>query len=109
MCEPTNTVMCHYRLIAGREGEFLEVQREHDRVLRKLDLVTAEPMVVYQGHDEQGRAFMYKVFDWKSPEALEAAHSHPEVMLIWERMESYCETRDGRPAMEFPHVERVVL
>ena len=40
---------------------------------------------------------------------MEAAHQHPEIADLWERMAPLCEDRDGRPGMEFPHVERIVL
>ena len=102
-------VLCHFRVRAGAEEELLEMLREHDRVLRKLDLITGEPAVVYQGKDDLGRPFFVKSFTWKSERAVEVAHQHPEVAMIWERMEPLCEARDGRPSMEFPHVERIVL
>jgi hypothetical protein len=50
-----------------------------------------------------------KTFTWRSAKAVEAAHQHPEVASLWERMDPLCEARDGRPGMEFPHVERIVL
>lgn len=107
--EQSNTVVCHFRVIPGKEDEFLELCRAHERVMRQLDLVTREPTVIYRGADPKGRPFLYKVFEWKSREAVEAAHQHPEVMKLWERMEDYCEVRDGWPSMEFPHVERITL
>ena len=107
--DESNVVVCHFRVIPGKEEEFLEIQREHDRTIRKLDLVTDEPSVIYRGEDPKGRPFLYKIFEWKSPAALAAAHDHPELMMIWERMEHYCEARDGQLSMEFPHVERITL
>ena len=42
----------------------------------------------------------------KVREILESvAHEHPEVMAIWEPMDKLTEQRDGRPNMEFPHVQ----
>jgi hypothetical protein len=37
------------------------------------------------------------------------AHELPEVMSVWESMGKLCEARDGRPPMEFPHVERIQI
>ena len=34
---------------------------------------------------------------------------HPEVIAIWEPMAPLCESREGQPAMWFPHVERLQL
>lgn len=102
-------VLCHFRVRPGREDELLALFRKHDSILRELDLVTDEPAVVYRGADRQGRPFLYKIFVWRSEDAVEAAHQHPAVADLWERMEPLCEDRDGWPSMEFPHVERIVL
>src|SRR3990172_11540990 len=103
------TVFCFYRVIAGREKALLDLIWEHDVTLRKLALVTDTPMTVYRGSDEKRRPFLVKFFEWKSAAAVDAAHQHPEVMRLWERMDQQCEARDGRPNMEFPHVERVTF
>ena len=102
-------VICHFRVKPDREDELLKLQHEHDALLRRLDLVTDEPAVLYRGEDFRGRPFLYKIFVWKSGAALDAARQHPEVADLWERMEPLCEERDGWPSMEFPHVERTVL
>lgn len=102
-------VLCQYRVKAGREDELIQLFRDHDVVLRRLDLITDEPAVCYRGADDRGRPFFVKTFTWKSARAVEAAHQHPEVADLWERMDPLCESRDGRPGMEFPHVERVAL
>jgi hypothetical protein len=110
MSDPTpETVFCFYRVIPGREKALLDLIWQHDLTLRKLALVTDAPMTVYRGSDEQGRPFVVKFFEWRSARAVDAAHQHPEVMVLWERMDQQCEARDGRPSMEFPHVERVTF
>ena len=50
-----------------------------------------------------------EIFDWKSEEASRVAHEHPEVMAIWEPMDKLTEKRDGRPNMEFPHVQPITV
>ncbi len=105
----TNWVLCHFRVKPGKEDAFLEVCREHESVLRALGLATDEPTTIYRGSDTKGRPFLYKTFEWISATAVETAHQHPELMKVWERMEDYCEERDGWPSMEFPHVERLTL
>jgi hypothetical protein len=102
-------VLCTYRVKQGNEERLFQLFRDHDAVLRDLDLITEEPAVCYRGTDDLGRPFFVKTFTWRSEKAVEAAHQHPDVAGLWERMEPLCEARDGRPSMEFPHVERIVL
>lgn len=109
MADEPAIVLCHFRVKAGCEEDLLKLFRDHDQALRRLDLVTDEPAVVYRGADIEGRPMLWKVFVWRSDAAAAAAHQHPEVADLWERMEPLCEGRDGWPSMEFPHVERSVL
>lgn len=102
-------VLCQYQAKPGKEAELVALFKEHDVALRRLGLITDEPAVCYRGADAAGRPFFVKTFTWKSARALEAAHQHPEVADLWERMAPLCEDRDGRSGMEFPHVERIVL
>jgi len=107
--ERPETVICHYRVKGGCEEDFLALLQRHRPTLRRLGTVTDEPSRVYRGRDEQGRPTFWEIFDWRSAAAFEKAHQHPEVLAIWEPMDALCEPRDGRPNMEFPHVERVAL
>lgn len=107
--EAPEIVLCSYRVKLGSEAELLQLCRDHDAVLRELDLITAEPAVCYSGCDDLERPFLVKIFVWKSARAVEAAHQHAEVAALWERMDPLCEARDGRPGMEFPHVRKVTL
>ena len=102
-------VLCQFRVKSGCEEALLGMFRDHDRTLRRLGLVTDEPGVAYRGVDAKGRPMLWKIFVWKSEAAAGAAHQHPEVADLWERMEPLCEARDGTPSMGFPHVERHVL
>jgi len=109
MSEKPETVICHYRVRPGKEPDFRTLLQRHWPTLRQLDVVTDEPAVAYQGVDEKGRPFFVEIFHWKNAAALERAHQHPDVLAVWEPMDQLCEPRDGRPNMEFPHVERVPL
>ena len=102
-------VLCMFRVKRGSEEELVSLCRDHDKTLRSLGLVTDVPTRLYRGADERGEPFMVKIFEWRSAAAVEAAHKHPEVQVVWEAMEPLCEGRDGRPSMEFPHVEQVAL
>jgi hypothetical protein len=101
------TVICHYRVRVGQEKAFEALLERHWPALRRLGLATDEPSRVYRGADEQGRPLFFEIFHWVSETAAEKAHSHPEIAAIWEPMDGLCESRDGRPNMEFPHVEAV--
>jgi quinol monooxygenase YgiN len=101
------TVFCVFRVRDGKQEELLELCREHDRTLRRLGLCTDRPAELYRGDDGHGGRFIFKVFQWKSAEALDAARRHPDVQILWEAMEPLCEVRGGQPSMEFPHVVAV--
>ncbi len=103
------TVLCQYRVAPDGEAAFRKLLERHWPTLHKLDVVTDEPAVIYRGADERDRPFFVEIFHWKSRKALEIAHEHPDVLAIWEPMDGLCESRDGRPKMEFPHVERVTF
>lgn len=103
----SQTVLCHYRVIAEREAEFRQLLERHWPTLRKLDLVTDEPSLIYRSVDGEGRPWFLEIFHWKTGEAVRVAHEHPDVQAVWEPMMPLCEARDGLPAMEFPAAERV--
>ena len=103
------TVICLYHVKSGSEKEFEALLRRHWSTLKRLGTVTDEPSQVYRGVDGKGRPTFWEIFTWKSPGAFQKAHTHPDVLAIWEPMDMLCEPRDGRPNMEFPHVERLEL
>ena len=103
------TVICQYRVRAGMEEAFVDLLRRHWPTLSELGVVTDEPGRAYRGADGEGRPVYYEIFAWRSEAAFGRAHSHPEVLAIWEPMDALCEERDGRPNMEFPHVRRLAL
>ena len=108
MSAPT-TAICLYRVARGQEGEFTSLLRRHWPTLRSLDLVTDTRPQHYRGAEQDGGPLFVEIFDWKNEEASRVAHEHPEVMAIWEPMDKLTEKRDGRPNMEFPHVEPLAV
>ena len=103
----SQTVLCHYRVIAEREDDFRQLLERHWSTLRKLDLVTDEESQIFRSVDGEGRPWFLEIFHWKNGEAVRLAHEHPDVQAVWEPMMPLCEGRDGLPAMDFPHDERV--
>ncbi len=103
----SQTVLCHYRVIAEREAEFRQLLERHWPTLRELDLVTDAKSQIFRCVDNKGRPWFLEIFHWKNAEAVRLAHEHPDVQAVWEPMMPLCEGRDGLPAMDFPHAERV--
>jgi hypothetical protein len=103
------TVLCLFRVVPGSEEEFTGLLARHWPTLRSLDLVTDQRPQHYRGAERDGRPLFVEIFQWKNAEASERAHQHPDVMAIWEPMGGLVEQRDGKPAMEFPHVQPLSL
>ena len=103
------TVICTYRVMPSKEDDFLVLLRAHFPKLRELGLVVGEPSKVYRGRDSEQKPFFIEIFTWRDADAVEAAHASPDLLLLWDPMAKLCESRGGRPAMEFPHVEPVDL
>ncbi len=103
------TVIATYRVKKGEEDAFRGHLAKHWPTLREHNLATEEPPLIFRGEDEGQEPFYVEVFAWRDQAAVDTAHQLPEVMAIWEPMGNHCAERGGRPAMEFPHVERVEL
>ena len=103
-----NTVFAHYYVQPGQEAAFEALLQKHIPTLRSLDLVKEAPAQYFRGADRAGNPLYIEIFTWK-PGAVERAHEHPEVMAIWEPMGTLCESREGRPKMDFPHLHAFTL
>ena len=99
-----HTVICQYRPRRDAVDAFMDLVREHRQVLRKLDLVAETPEVVYVGEDQDGAGpLIVSIFRWLEAEGSRRAAQHPQVGVIWERMETLVEDRPMGPGMAFPH------
>ena len=103
------TSLCLYRVKAGSETDFRKLLAKHWPTLRRVGLAADEPSIVYQGMEKEGAPLFVELLTWKSAEGPNTAHEIPEVMAVWEPMGMLCESREGRPPMEFPHVERIQI
>ena len=99
------TAICIYRVSSGQEAAFQELLGRHWPTLDSLGLVTADRPRHYRGAEQDGKPLFVEIFTWASEESAGLAHEHPDVMAIWEPMDKLTENRDGRPNMEFPHVQ----
>jgi quinol monooxygenase YgiN len=80
-------VIVAYRPKPGREVELLEVVRSRVPLLREEDLVTDRAPVIVQAKD----GTIIEVSEWKSREAIEAAHSNPKVLALWNKCFAVCD------------------
>lgn len=103
------TAICIYRVRAGQEQAFEALLSRHWPTLHGLGLASDAPPRHYRGAEQTGEPLYVEIFQWASAGAAGAAHQHPEVMAIWEPMDALTERRDGRPNMEFPHVQPLDL
>ena len=76
-----------YKPIAGKENELEKLMHTHHSRLLNLDLVTDRRPIIMQSEDGS----ILEVFEWKSKEAIHAAHSHPDVLTMWSEFSTVCE------------------
>jgi hypothetical protein len=76
-----------YRPKPGREADLDRVAADHLPVLRAAGLATDRASVLLRATD----GTLVEVFEWRSKEAIAAAHEHPDVLALWERYDACCE------------------
>jgi quinol monooxygenase YgiN len=76
-----------YRPKPGKEDELLELTRDHVPILRSEGLVTDRPAYAMRAKD----GTIVEVFEWKSEEAINNAHTNPEVLKLWQRYGAACD------------------
>jgi len=103
------TSLCMYRVKSGSEKEFRTLLGKHWPTLLRAGLGADEPSIIYEGREEGGGPLFVELLNWKDEEGPKIAHELPEVMAVWEPMGKLCEGRNGRPPMEFPHVQRIEI
>ena len=86
-------VIAAYRPKPGREAELRELMKTHLTILRGQDLVTDRESIIMEAED----GTILEVFEWRSKEAIAAAHENPAVLAMWGE---YAEVCDYVPAGE---------
>ncbi len=76
-----------YRPKAGKEAELLALVRARVPTLRQEGLVTARVPVIMRAQD----GTIIEVSEWKSPEAIDAAHKNPNVLAMWNKFFAICD------------------
>jgi hypothetical protein len=80
-------VIAVYRPKPGQTDALSALLRDHVPFLRRLGLATARTPVLMRAAD----GTFLEVFEWASPAAIEQAHSHPEVLALWDRFAAVCD------------------
>jgi quinol monooxygenase YgiN len=76
-----------YRPKPGKEKETLELVRSRVPTLRKEGLVTDRAPTIVRARD----GTIIEVSEWKSHEAIDAAHKNPIVLAMWNQFFEVCD------------------
>ena len=80
-------VIVAYRPKPGKEKDLLDLVRSRVPNLRKEGLVTDRAPIIMRARD----ATIIEVSEWKSQEAIEAAHKNPNVLAMWDKFFAICD------------------
>jgi quinol monooxygenase YgiN len=80
-------VIVAYRPKSGKEKELLELVRNRVPTLCKEGLVTDRRPTMMRARD----GTIIEVSEWKSQEAIDAAHRNPNVLKMWEKFFALCD------------------
>ena len=80
-------VIVAYRPKPGKENELVDLVRSRVPTLRKEGLVTDRPPTIMRASD----GTIIEVSEWKSREAIDAAHKNPNVLAMWNKFFALCD------------------
>src|SRR6267378_8200956 len=80
-------VIVAYRPKPGKESETLDLVRSRVPTLRKEGLVTDRAPIIMRARD----GTIIEVSEWKSQEAIDAAHKNPNVLAMWNKFFAVCD------------------
>ena len=80
-------VIVAYRPKPGKERELFELVRSRVPTLRKEGLATDRAPVIMRARD----GTIIEVSEWKSQEAIDAAHKNPNVLAMWNKFFAICD------------------
>ncbi len=93
-------VIACYRPKPGQQDGLRKLMRGHVATLRSAGLVTDRAPIAMEAAD----GTIVEVFEWKSTEAIEAAHNHPVVLKMWEQFSAVC---DYIPVSQVPEASQM--
>ena len=80
-------VIVAYRPKPGKENELVDLVRSRVPTLRKEGLVTDRAPTIMRSRD----GTIIEVSEWKSQEAIDAAHKNPNVLAMWNKFFAICD------------------
>ncbi len=80
-------VITSFRPKPGQQTQLLALVERHWQLLQAEGLVSARPRHLMQAAD----GTLIEVFEWRSAEAVAAAHDHPAVQALWAEFETVCD------------------
>ena len=80
-------VIVAYRPKPGKEKELVELVRNRVPTLKKENLVTDREPTIMRARDNT----IVEVSEWKSREAIDAAHKNPNVLAMWNKFFAICD------------------
>src|SRR5260370_13025218 len=80
-------VIVAYRPKPGKENELLKLVRNRVPTLRKEGLVSDRVPTIARSRD----GTIIEVSEWKSREAIDAAHKNPNVLAMWNKFFGICD------------------
>ncbi len=80
-------VIVAYRPKPGKRAELAALVAKHVDILRREGLVTDRPASVMRAKD----GTLVEMFEWRSPEAIQGAHTNPAVLALWAEFDAACE------------------
>ena len=84
---PGVCVIVAYRPKSGKGDELLELVRSRIPTLREEGLVSDRAPTIMRARD----GTIVEVSEWKSREAIDAAHKNPNVLAMWEKFFAMCD------------------
>src|SRR5438067_1919586 len=80
-------VIVAYRPKPGKENELVDLVRGRVPTLRKEGLISDRVPTIMRARD----GTIIEVSEWKSREAIDAAHKNPNVLAMWEKFFAACD------------------
>ena len=80
-------VIVAYRPKPGKENELVDLVRRRVPTLRKEGLVSDRVPTIMRSRD----GTIIEVSEWKSREAIDAAHKNPNVLAMWNKFFAICD------------------
>lgn len=100
------TALCTYLPRSDKVDRIRELLIAHWPALRRRDLVTEDPPIIFSGSDASG-PFFVEILTWRDLTATARAYWVPEINAIWSEFFSSCEERGTRPGIDYPTVEQI--